>query len=53
MKIQVALDLVDLRRAVELTRELCEAGLEVVEAGTPLIKMFGMPAVSALKTACP
>ncbi len=53
MKIQVALDLTDLRRAVELTRELCRAGLEMVEAGTPLIKMFGLPAVSAIKTACP
>jgi len=53
MKIQVALDLTDLRRAVELTRELCKAGLELVEAGTPLIKMFGLPVVSAIKTACP
>ena len=38
MKIQVALDLTDLRRAIELTRELCIVGLEIVEAGTPLIK---------------
>lgn len=53
MRLQVALDLVDLRRAVELTRELCNAGLEVVEAGTPLIKLYGLPAVSAIKTACP
>jgi len=53
MKIQVALDLTDLRRAVELTRELCKAGLELVEAGTPLIKMFGLPVVSAIKSACP
>jgi len=53
MRIQVALDLTDLRRAVEITRELCRAGLELVEAGTPLIKMYGLPAVSAIKTACP
>jgi len=53
MRIQVALDLTDLRRAVGLTRELCKAGLEMMEAGTPLIKMFGLPVVSAIKTACP
>jgi hexulose-6-phosphate synthase (EC 4.1.2.-) len=53
MRIQVALDLTDLRRAVEITRELCRVGLELVEAGTPLIKMYGLPAVSAIKTACP
>jgi len=53
MRIQVALDLTDLRRAVEMTRELCRVGLELVEAGTPLIKMYGLPAVSAIKTACP
>jgi 3-hexulose-6-phosphate synthase len=53
MKIQVALDLLDIRRAVSLARELCESGLEMVEAGTPLIKMHGMSAVSAIKAACP
>lgn len=53
MKLQVALDLVDLRRAIALTRDLCEVGLEIVEAGTPLIKIYGLAAVSALKAACP
>ena len=53
MKLQVALDLVDLRKAIALTRDLCEVGLEIVEAGTPLIKMYGLPVVGALKAACP
>ena len=53
MKLQVALDLVDLRKAVALTRDLCEVGLEIVEAGTPLIKMYGLATVGALKAACP
>ncbi|ABL88837.1 3-hexulose-6-phosphate synthase [Pyrobaculum islandicum DSM 4184] len=53
MKLQVALDLTDLRKAIELTRELCNVGLEIVEAGTPLIKLYGLSTVSALKAACP
>ncbi|MFN3804372.1 MAG: orotidine 5'-phosphate decarboxylase / HUMPS family protein [Pyrobaculum sp.] len=53
MRLQVALDLVDLRKAIELTRQLCAAGLELVEAGTPLIKTYGLSSVSALKAACP
>lgn len=53
MKLQVALDLTDLRKAIELTRELCSVGLEIVEAGTPLIKLYGLSTVSALKAACP
>lgn len=53
MKVQVALDLVDLRKALEITRELCAAGLELVEVGTPLIKTHGLPAVGAVKSACP
>ncbi|MEZ0319027.1 MAG: orotidine 5'-phosphate decarboxylase / HUMPS family protein [Pyrobaculum sp.] len=53
MKLQIALDLLDLRRAVEITKELCGVGLELVEAGTPLIKLFGLPSVGVLKTACP
>jgi 3-hexulose-6-phosphate synthase len=53
VKIQVALDLTDLRRAIELTRELCKVGLEIVEAGTPLIKTYGLSAVGVLKATCP
>lgn len=53
MKLQVALDLVDLRKAVNLARELCSVGAEMIEAGTPLIKLYGMASVSAIKSACP
>jgi len=53
VKIQVALDLTDLRRAIELTRALCRVGLEMVEAGTPLIKTYGLSAVGVLKATCP
>ncbi len=53
MKLQVALDLVDLYKSIELTRQLCRAGLEIVEVGTPLIKSWGLPAISAVKVACP
>ncbi|MEM1837247.1 MAG: orotidine 5'-phosphate decarboxylase / HUMPS family protein [Pyrobaculum sp.] len=53
MKLQVALDLIDLRKAMELTRELCSAGLELIEVGTPLIKTYGLSAVSVIKTSCP
>jgi 3-hexulose-6-phosphate synthase len=53
VKIQVALDLTDLRRTIELTRELCRVGLEMVEAGTPLIKTFGLSVAGVLKAACP
>lgn len=53
MKIQVALDLVDLRKAMELTRELCKAGVEMIEVGTPLIKLYGLASVSAVKSSCP
>jgi len=53
MKLQIALDLVDLRKAIALTKDLCEVGLEMVEAGTPLIKVYGLAAVGTLKAACP
>lgn len=53
MRLQVALDLVDLRKAIELTRQLCTAGLELLEAGTPLVKTYGLFSVGVLKAACP
>ncbi|MGC8582438.1 MAG: orotidine 5'-phosphate decarboxylase / HUMPS family protein [Thermoproteus sp.] len=53
MKIQVALDLTDLLRAVHMARDLCAAGADLLEAGTPLIKTFGVGSVALLKSACP
>ncbi len=54
MKLQVALDLTEPSLAVELARRLCSAGaVDIVEAGTPLIKAAGIFIVSALRVACP
>jgi len=53
VKIQVALDLVDILKAISLSRGLCKAGVEILEAGTPLIKAFGIPSISAIKSSCP
>lgn len=53
MRIQVALDLVDLFKAVDMARDLCSAGADLLEAGTPLIKAFGVGAVGLIKAACP
>ncbi len=54
MKLQVALDLVEPSLAVDLARRLCGANaVDIVEAGTPLIKTAGIFIVSALKVSCP
>ncbi|CCC82148.1 orotidine 5'-phosphate decarboxylase / HUMPS family protein [Thermoproteus tenax] len=52
MRIQVALDLVDLLRTIDMARSLCEAGADLLEAGTPLIKTFGLGSVGLIKSAC-
>ena len=51
--LQVALDVMHLRRALEIAKEAVEGGADWVEAGTPLIKSEGMEAVRALKRAFP
>jgi len=51
--LQVALDFVDLRRAVNVAREAVEAGVDWVEAGTPLIKSEGLNSVRALRKEFP
>jgi 3-hexulose-6-phosphate synthase/6-phospho-3-hexuloisomerase len=51
--LQVALDEVELARAVQIAREAIEGGADYLEAGTPLIKSEGMDAVRALKKAFP
>ena len=54
MKLQVALDLTEPSLAVNIARRLCEAGaIDIVEAGTPLIKAAGIFIVSALRITCP
>ena len=51
--LQVALDMMHLKRAMEIAREAVEGGADWLEAGTPLIKSEGMEAVRQLKRAFP
>jgi len=51
--LQVALDLVELKRAVQIARESINGGADWIEAGTPLIKSEGMQAIRSLKATFP
>lgn len=51
--LQVALDFVDLGRALKAAEEAVEGGADWLEAGTPLIKSEGMNAVRELKRRFP
>lgn len=51
--LQVALDLMHLKRAVEIARESLEGGADWIEAGTPLIKSEGAECLRALKREFP
>jgi len=51
--LQVALDVLEIERAVEIAREALRGGVDWIEAGTPLIKSEGMDAVRALRDAFP
>ncbi|MCA1814622.1 MAG: orotidine 5'-phosphate decarboxylase [Halobacteriales archaeon] len=53
VKLQLALDLLNLHRALDIAREAVEGGADWVEAGTPLIKSEGLEAVRQLKRAFP
>ena len=46
--IQIALDLINLHRALQIAEEAVKGGVEWIEAGTPLIKSEGMNAVRSL-----
>ncbi|MFO7990704.1 MAG: 3-hexulose-6-phosphate synthase [Thermoplasmata archaeon] len=52
-KLQVALDLMNLERALNICRSAVEGGVDVIEAGTPLIKSEGMESVRKLKESFP
>lgn len=52
-QIQVALDNVDLRRALTVARVAASAGIKWLEAGTPLIKSEGMRAIRTLHRTFP
>lgn len=47
--LQVALDLVELKRAVEIAKLALEGGADWIEVGTPLIKSEGMNAIRVIK----
>ena len=51
--LQVALDFVDLERALQLAREAVEGGADWVEAGTPLLKSAGVDAIRRLRAEFP
>ncbi|MCG2825572.1 MAG: orotidine 5'-phosphate decarboxylase [Thermoplasmatales archaeon] len=51
--LQVALDLENLKRAVQIANEAVKGGADWVEAGTPLIKSEGMNAVRELRRGFP
>ncbi len=47
--LQVALDFVDLPRALKVAKEAVEGGIDWLEAGTPLIKSVGLDALRELR----
>ncbi len=51
--LQVALDFVDLERAIEVCREAVEGGVDWIEVGTPLIKSEGLNAVRSMRSEFP
>ena len=51
--LQVALDVLELERAVEIGKECVEGGADWLEAGTPLIKSEGMHAIRTLREVFP
>jgi 3-hexulose-6-phosphate synthase / 6-phospho-3-hexuloisomerase len=53
VKLQLALDFVDLHRAVLVAEKAVPAGVDWLEAGTPLIKSEGLDAVRELKKRFP
>ncbi len=52
-RLQLALDQVDLPRALKAAREAVEGGVHILEVGTPLLKSEGLQAVRALREAFP
>jgi 3-hexulose-6-phosphate synthase/6-phospho-3-hexuloisomerase len=48
-KLQVALDVMNLHRALKIAEEAVEGGVDWIEAGTPLIKSEGLESIRQLK----
>lgn len=51
--IQVALDILETDRAIQIAKESLEGGADWLEAGTPLIKSEGMDVIRKLREAFP
>lgn len=51
--LQVALDVLEAERAIQIAKEAVEGGVDWIEAGTPLIKSEGMDVIRQLKAAFP
>ncbi|NTV27258.1 MAG: bifunctional hexulose-6-phosphate synthase/ribonuclease regulator [Methanothrix sp.] len=51
--LQVALDLLELDRSIEIAKEAISGGADWIEAGTPLIKSEGMNSVREMKKSLP
>lgn len=51
--LQVALDVINLHRALQIAKEAVEGGVDWIEAGTPLIKSEGMKCLRELKKLYP
>lgn len=51
--LQVALDFIDLRRAIQLAEEALNGGCDWLEAGTPLIKSEGLNCIRELREKFP
>lgn len=51
--VQVALDVHDLDRAIEIAAVTAEAGVDFIEVGDPLIKRAGVDAIDAVKRRAP
>mgnify|MGYP001770224756 FL=1 len=52
MELQLALDLVDIPEAIEIVKEV-EEYIDIVEIGTPVVKIWGFEAVKQMKEAFP
>ena len=51
--LQVALDLLELKRALQIAQEAVDGGADWIEVGTPLIKSEGMSAVRSMRDRFP
>jgi 3-hexulose-6-phosphate synthase/6-phospho-3-hexuloisomerase len=52
-RLQVALDFIELDRALQVAEEAAAGGADILEAGTPLIKSAGLEAVRQLRARFP